>query len=91
MKSLIFASVVSILAAASASAQSTSARVPTGIDVPGPAHYTLVDNRVVVRREACDSRAILRNLPGCAQSTGEAIASPETTATSDGTPSASPK
>lgn len=46
MRAIIIAA-ATLLAATAAQAQSTTAWVPTGVDVPGPVGYELVNGRVV--------------------------------------------
>lgn len=54
---------------ASASAQSTTAKVPTGIDVKGPTYYRMVPvmggHRVQYQRDVCDRKAIEQRVAGC--------------------------
>lgn len=60
MKKIAIAAVVLVAASGSALAQSTTAKVPTGIDVKGATDYRLEGSQVIQIADACDTAGLRR-------------------------------
>lgn len=62
MKKIAIAAVVLVAASGSALAQSTTAKVPTGIDVKGATDYRLEGSQVIQIADTCDTAGLRRGL-----------------------------